>query len=107
MITPLLQLNHSFTAVTPLPTSLLRLLQEPVSLLVTWTRPDPMPLPITCVTDLDMTPPALGKLPAIGVAMDVLGFDPLAASARRAVDPVARRELGVLSVPLLLEARVE
>jgi hypothetical protein len=66
-----------------------------------------MPLSVARITDLGMATAALGIFASVHVAINMLRFDPFAAAPRRTVDAVPCRELGILLVPLLLEARVE
>lgn len=107
VVATFLELDHSLATMAPLPAQLLRLVEKPAGLLVPRTIPGPVPLAVAGVTDLGIAAATLGKLASVYVAVDVLRFDPFAAAPRRAVDAVLRRVLGILPVPLLLEAGVE
>ena len=106
MITTLLQLNHSPTVITPLPTSLFRRLKQLIRLLILRTILRPMPFPITQTTHLRLAPSALPILPSI-LLVHIPRLDPLPAPSRGAVDAVLGGELLEFSVPVLLEVDVE
>lgn len=107
MIAAFLEFNHSLTSMAALPPFQLRLLEELVRLFVSGTLPRIVHLPITPTADLGPATATLTVLPAVLVAADILGLDPVAAPSRRAVNSVSRRELGVFLVPSLLEVAVE
>lgn len=107
MIAAFFELNHSLTSMAALPPFLLRLLEELVRLFVSGTLPRIVHLPITPTADLRPATTTLTVLPAVLVAADVLGLDPVAAPSRWAVNSVSRRELGVFPVPSLLKVGVE
>lgn len=106
VITALLQLNHSPTIITPLPTSLFRSLQELIRLLILRAILRTMPFPITQTTHLRLTPPALPIFPAV-LFMHIPRLDPLPTPPSGAVDAVLGGELLELPVPVLLEVDVE
>lgn len=107
MIAAFLELDHSLASVAPLPSFLLGLLEEPAGLFVPRALARIVHLGAAPAADLGLASAAFAVLPAIGVAADVLGLDPVAAAPRRAVDPVSGRELGVLLVPRPLEVSIE
>lgn len=107
MIAAFLELNHSLTSMAALPPFQLRLLEELVRLFVSGTLPRIVHLSITPTADFGPATATLTVLPAVVVAVYVLGFDPVAAPSRGAVNSVSRRELGILLVPGLFEVGVE
>lgn len=106
MITPLLQLNHRPTIITPLPTRLLRRLKQSSRLLIIRAILRPMPFPVTQTTHLRPTASTLAILLPI-LLMHISRLDPLPASPRRTVDTVLRGEFLEFPVPILLERGVE
>lgn len=107
MIAAFLQLDHGPALVAALPPFLLGLLQDPVRLLVLGTVGARVPLAVADAADFRLAVAALGILATRGVLLHQLRLDPLAALLGRAVEPVLGRELGVLTVPRLLEVRVQ
>jgi hypothetical protein len=108
MVTALLELYHGLAPVATLPALSLGLLQDLVCILIARALQGAVPLAIACAAHFGLAPAALRRLaPILAVPIDLLGLDPLATALHRAVDAVARRVLGKLTVPRLLEGRVE
>lgn len=106
MITPFLELYNGVALVAALPTFLAGLFEEPVRFHVAGTGSGIVPSTVASAADLGL---AAAAFPVVetGITADVLGSNPLAAVRCGTVEPVARRVLGELLVPLPLEVEVE
>jgi len=106
VITPFLELYDGVAPVAALPTFLAGLFEEPVRLHVAGAGSRIVPSTVAGAADLGL---AAAAFPVVetGIAADVLGSNPLTAVRCGTVEPVARRVLGELLVPLPLEVVVK
>ncbi len=106
MIAAFLQLNHSSTAVTSLPSSLLGGFQKRIGFLVLRAVLIAMPFAITQAADLCLASATLSILLA-ALGMNIPRLDPFATPTRRTVYPVLCSVFLEFLVPQLLERDVK
>jgi hypothetical protein len=102
VVTAFFQFDHSPTAVTSLPTRLLRCFEKSVRLLIFWTILDAVPLPIAKAAYLCLTPTALPIFLTV-LLMYVARLDPFATSSSRTIYTILGRIFRKLCVPVLLK----
>lgn len=104
MVASVLEFNHCPAFVTPLPTFVLSLLQEPGCFIIPWAPSRVVPPAVARHTNLCFATAAASHLATrIAVMVNVGWPDPLATSSHRTVHAVPRRILCKLAVPCLLK----
>lgn len=110
VVAPFLEFHEIPAAEAALPALVLGLLQDLARLLVAGALAALVPLAVAGAADAGVAAGALGVLAAAAAAarlVDPRRPDPGAAVLLGAVEPVARRVLGELAVPVALEVVVE
>ncbi len=106
MVTALLELHHSPTAITALPPGLLCCFQEPICLLVLRAVFRTVPFAVTETTHLRLATATLA-IPFPILFMYIFRLNPFAASKRWAIYPIFGRKLLKLPIPRPLETVVK